>query len=156
MLVKEVKNIKDIELIETMAKNIWMECFINMISIDQIEYMTKKYLSVEAIKSYITDNYIFKLIISDADIIGFYSYKDMGEYIFLSKLYLKKEFRKNGFATEIIKILKEYNKPIKLNVNKNNILAIPFYIKVGFIITESVKTDIGSGYYMDDYVMILK
>ncbi len=40
-----------------------------------------------------------------------------------------------------------------LSVNKRNIRAIAAYRRNGFIIAESVVTDIGGGFVMDDYVM---
>ena len=40
-----------------------------------------------------------------------------------------------------------------LSVNKHNTRAIAAYRRNGFVIAESVVTDIGGGFVMDDYVM---
>ena len=40
-----------------------------------------------------------------------------------------------------------------LSVNKRNAKAIAAYHRNGFVIAESVVTDIGGGFVMDDYVM---
>jgi RimJ/RimL family protein N-acetyltransferase len=40
-----------------------------------------------------------------------------------------------------------------LSVNKRNTKAITAYKRNGFAIVESVVTDIGGGFVMDDYVM---
>jgi RimJ/RimL family protein N-acetyltransferase len=40
-----------------------------------------------------------------------------------------------------------------LYVNKRNAKAIAAYQRNGFVIAESVVTDIGGGFVMDDYVM---
>jgi ribosomal protein S18 acetylase RimI-like enzyme len=40
-----------------------------------------------------------------------------------------------------------------LSVNKRNTRALAAYRRNGFIITESVITDIGGGFVMDDYIM---
>lgn len=40
---------------------------------------------------------------------------------------------------------------ITLNVNKHNVTKY-IYEKLGFVRIRSEKIDIGSGYYMDDYV----
>jgi ribosomal protein S18 acetylase RimI-like enzyme len=40
-----------------------------------------------------------------------------------------------------------------LTVNKDNADAIAFYRRVGFRIVEPMVTDIGSGFFMDDYRM---
>ena len=50
--------------------------------------------------------------------------------------------RERGFATLV------------LGVNKMNTQAIAAYRKHGFAIRESVVTDIGGGFMMDDYVMV--
>ena len=40
-----------------------------------------------------------------------------------------------------------------LSVNKRNAKAIAAYKRNGFVIAESVVTDIGGGFVMDDYIM---
>ena len=44
---------------------------------------------------------------------------------------------------------------MELNVNKHND-TIRIYEKMGFRLLRSEKNDIGSGYYMDDYVYRLE
>jgi ribosomal protein S18 acetylase RimI-like enzyme len=41
-----------------------------------------------------------------------------------------------------------------LSVNKRNAKAIAAYQRNDFVIAESVVTDIGGGFVMDDYVMV--
>ena len=42
---------------------------------------------------------------------------------------------------------------LALNVNKHNTGAIKAYRRNGFIIRRSTYTDIGEGFYMDDFLM---
>ena len=42
---------------------------------------------------------------------------------------------------------------VRLNVNKHNTRAIAAYERNGFARVESVKIDIGGGFFMDDYIM---
>jgi RimJ/RimL family protein N-acetyltransferase len=42
---------------------------------------------------------------------------------------------------------------VYLTVNKYNERAIAVYKKIGFKTIDSPKTDIGNGFFMDDYVM---
>ena len=42
---------------------------------------------------------------------------------------------------------------LTLNVNKANAKAIRVYTKNGFKQKQSVRIDIGSGFFMDDYIM---
>ena len=44
-------------------------------------------------------------------------------------------------------------KYLRLNVNKHNEKAIKAYLRNGFVTVESVKNDIGNGFFMDDFVM---
>ena len=44
-------------------------------------------------------------------------------------------------------------KYLRLNVNKHNSKAIRAYQRNGFVTVESVKNDIGAGFFMDDFVM---
>ena len=81
--------------------------------------------------------------------------------MFLSKLYIKKEFRHNGLGTKAFDFIKDYaiknnfNK-IQLTVNKYNENTINAYIKWGFKTIDSVVTDIGNNFVMDDYIMEYK
>jgi ribosomal protein S18 acetylase RimI-like enzyme len=45
---------------------------------------------------------------------------------------------------------------MRLQVNRKNVKAINFYFKNGFVIEDAKDFDIGSGYFMKDFVMIKK
>ena len=77
---------------------------------------------------------------------------------FLSKLYIKKEERGQGFSSRAFDFLedlcrKEGRRSIWLTVNKQNEIPLAVYRHRGFQITDSVVTDIGSEFVMDDYIM---
>lgn len=79
-------------------------------------------------------------------------------YLFLSKLYICKEYRHQGigsFAFDFIKDFSQKNnyKKIILTVNKYNTNTIKAYQKWNFHEIDSVITDIGNGFVMDDYIM---
>ena len=76
--------------------------------------------------------------------------------MYLSKLYLRADMRGRGFARDMLAYVKEQAEnaglnAIELNVNKYN-KTIEVYEKLGFIRIGDEKNDIGSGFYMDDYV----
>ena len=76
----------------------------------------------------------------------------------MSKIYIKRDFRNKGKSREVFEFITQQARnhrcnKIWLTVNKNNKAAIDIYLKKGFTVTESVKKDIGNGFYMDDYVM---
>jgi ribosomal protein S18 acetylase RimI-like enzyme len=42
---------------------------------------------------------------------------------------------------------------LRLQVNRQNVVAINFYFKAGFVIEKSADFDIGDGYFMNDFIM---
>ncbi|HXF16433.1 MAG TPA: GNAT family N-acetyltransferase, partial [Burkholderiales bacterium] len=40
-----------------------------------------------------------------------------------------------------------------LQVNKHNHASVAAYLRVGFVVVQAVKADIGNGFFMDDFVM---
>ncbi len=77
---------------------------------------------------------------------------------FISKIYLLKEHRGRGLATAIDRLYENLARKrgldaLYLTVNKKNAMAIRAYEKLGFETIESVETDIGEGFIMDDYIM---
>jgi RimJ/RimL family protein N-acetyltransferase len=96
------------------------------------------------------------------EIIGYCAIQPKEDYLLLSKIYVLKNHRKKGIARgflgEIISFCRrEYAfDKIRLTVNKYNENSIAAYKKMGFEIIDSVKTDIGAGFFMDDFVMELR
>jgi ribosomal protein S18 acetylase RimI-like enzyme len=63
-----------------------------------------------------------------------------------------------GIGTEllnkIIQVIKsDHGKFLQLQVNRENLNAINFYKKQGFFIIKAIDMDIGSGYFMKDYIL---
>ena len=58
-------------------------------------------------------------------------------------------------ALEFVEHIAKQNKlpKLTLTVNKGNAGSINVYLKAGFVKKEEVVTDIGGGFFMDDYVM---
>ena len=91
--------------------------------------------------------------------IGYVSVKEEKSELFLSKIYLLKDYRGKKIgkaALEFIeKIAKQLNlKNLKLTVNKYNLNAIKIYKHLGFKIKRNVVIDIGNGFVMDDFEMV--
>lgn len=152
LLVETKENIRKIS---KMSKTIWSEAYTDLLSQAQIEYMLATFLSVDAIKQQINEGYEYYLIKGDKPV-GFAAIKSEIDRVFLSKIYIYKEYRHQGYLRDFVEKLKTRQKPIHLTVNKHNELAIQAYLKLGFTIEQSIVTDIGQGYVMDDYVMVLQ
>lgn len=150
---------KEINELASLALEIWHEYWTVILSPEQIDYMVEKFQSAEAIRQQIVnENYEYYFINIDGVSAGYFGISFKNDYLFLSKLYIKKEFRHKGLGTkafeEIKRIAVKYNlNSIQLTVNKYNKNTIEAYKKWGFKEIDAVVTDIGCGFVMDDYIM---
>lgn len=152
---------EDIQNIAVLANEIWHEYFPFILSEEQINYMVEKFQSEKAMKYQIEqDGYVYYKILSDNELIGYFAVREEKEEkaLFLSKLYLHKSYRGNGYGTKVFQYLEEYCYnhhfvKIWLTVNKYNESTINAYLKKGFTITDTRVLDIGNGFIMDDYIM---
>lgn len=154
--IKKVTNIKDLA---QLTSEIWHEYWVEILSPEQINYMVEKFQSEEAITKQIAEeNYTYFYIEKNNKIAGYIGLSKKEDYLFLSKLYIKKDFRHQGIGTQVFEFIKEFAlknnyKKIILTVNKYNTNTIKAYYKWGFKEIDSVVTDIGNGFVMDDYIM---
>lgn len=154
MELKKVRNV-DIKELADLASEIWHEYWVCILSEAQINYMVEKFQSEKAIKNQIEhENYSYYFLVEKDKIVGYTGIAEKDDYLFLSKLYLKKEYRRMGLGKAAFDKIKAlgFNK-IRLTVNKQNINAYNAYLKYGFKKIDSVVTDIGQGFVMDDYIM---
>lgn len=152
-LAKRETEIKEIEM---MASVVWPIAYKSILHPEQIQYMLDKFLSLTAIQENIKNGYTY-ILLSDENKnkAGFLAYCLQPDKIFLSKLYLLPTAQNKGYSSEIIRYLKSFKLPIELTVNKYNKNAYEKYLHLGFKVIDSVVTDIGNKYYMDDFVMRL-
>lgn len=118
--------------------------------------MVENFQSEKAIANQIkNENYSYYFILQNNEKAGYFGISYKKNYLFLSKLYIKKKFRHKGIGTKAFEKIKELadGKPIRLTVNKHNTNSITAYKKWGFKTVDAVVTDIGSGFVMDDYIM---
>ncbi|WP_144391632.1 GNAT family N-acetyltransferase [Pleionea sediminis] len=157
---KEATTEDELRKIESIAFNIWNEHYVPIIGQAQVDYMLEKYQSYAAMKQQIeSESYEYFSINYDNLLIGYFAVQPQNNMLFLSKLYLTNQNRGKGFAkitqTHIDQLAREKKLDhIKLTVNKYNSGSIAAYQALGFEIVEEAVFDIGSGYVMDDYVMI--
>jgi len=154
--------IEDIAELRRLARSIWEEAYRAILSVEQIEYMLDMMYSGEVIASELAGGVIWDLIVCDGIPCGYLSYlPEEDNAVKLSKIYIEKDFRGKSIAEDALRRVIEYaaqkgRDHVFLTVNKNNKTAIRAYEKNGFVITDSVVTDIGNGFVMDDYVMKYK
>ena len=154
-----IKSEEEIEKLANLASEIWHEYWTVILSAEQIDYMVDRFQSKEAIKKQIEgERYVYNILEDNGNILGYFGIAPKDNYLFLSKLYIKKEFRNLGCGrlafNKIKQLAQQFNKKsIQLTVNKNNINTIKAYEKWGFKTIDAVVTDIGNGFVMDDYIM---
>lgn len=150
--------------IANLADEIWREHYTPIIGTEQVDYMLKKFQSAEQICEDIKRNdYIYFTAehTKSGEIIGYCATQPKEDYLLLSKIYVRKDYRVKGiarsFLDEVIALCRwEYRfDKIRLTVNKYNENSISAYKKMSFETIDSVKTDIGNGFFMDDFVMEL-
>ena len=153
---------KDVPDVSKLACQIWHEHYPGIISTAQINYMLQNFYSGDVIQDQIARGYIWKFLKKDEENIGFFSmYINRGQRMMhISKLYLKSEYQGQGLGqymlTHILGIARKNKfKAITLNVNKKNKKAIKAYKRFGFEVEESTVKDIGEGYVMDDFIMLM-
>ena len=155
----EVETDEQIAELCNLAKEIWNEYSIRFISQEQIDYMLEKIQSEQSIKGQINfQKYRYFFLEEDGENIGYFAIQHKKNELFLSKVYIKKDFRGKGyfrkaFNNAITKLAIELELPkITLTVNKYNLPSVCIYENMGFSRVDSIETDIGDGYIMDDYV----
>lgn len=158
----DFEEVSDIKKLAKLADEIWHEYWVEILSPEQIDYMVDKFQSESAIQAQIkNDNYKYFFIKCYSEIAGYIGLSLKKDYLFLSKIYIRKDFRHKGFGTSSFEFIKEFAKKnnysiIRLTVNKYNSNTINAYKKWKMKITDSVVTDIGNGFVMDDYIMEYK
>lgn len=159
-LIKVSQN--EITNLANLCSEIWHEYWPCILTPEQIDYMVEKFQSEKAIGEQIKhDNYTYYFIIANDEKAGYIGISEKTDYLFLSKLYIKKEFRHQGIGKQAFEEIKRiceklgYTK-IRLTVNKYNQNTIDAYLKYGFKVIDEDVTDIGQGFVMDDYIMEYK
>ena len=155
---EHVKTEEQIKILADTATIIWHEAFKNIITLAQIDYMIEKFQSFNALSEAINkNNYNYYLIKSDNVVMGYTGLHEEEGKLFLSKLYILKEYRGKQVASKAFDFIENLakNKNLKsvwLTVNRNNNHAIEVYKHKGFIVTRTQVADIGNGFVMDDYI----
>lgn len=151
---------EDIHALSAMADHIWHEFFPSILEEEQISYMVDKFLSPSVLTEQLKQGYEYYFTEDDKqNRLGFIVVHPEEKRLFLSKIYLYKEARGNGYASRMLDFVASLAKDkgldaVYLTVNKYN-SAEKVYAHKGYKTIDAVVTDIGHGYVMDDYIMEL-
>lgn len=144
-----------------LAGVIWRQHYPGIISPEQIEYMLARMYSLATLREEIQVKGIrFVRLLVDGRFVGFAAYGPApGPGVMkLHKCYLLPEMHGRGLGSRLLQHCERAARQLgarrlTLAVNKRNRKAIAAYQRNGFTVTESVVTDFGSGFVMDDFIM---
>lgn len=159
LVFEKVQTDADISECAALAKEIWNQHFISILSQEQIDYMVSRFQSEEALRKQISsENYSYYFFTADGKRVGYFGIcpKPDGT-MFLSKIYMKKAYRGNGYASKGFAFIQEQARAqgcskIWLTVNRHNEDTIAVYEHWGMQQARVQTKDIGQGFVMDDYI----
>ena len=161
--LKKVETEEEIAAMCQVAEKVWHLTYDALLAPGQVDYMVERFQSPRAVKEQMAhDGYQYHMVLGGGvpgGFVGFSPRYEGREELFLSKVYLLPELRGTGAVREAFRLVEEEARRqslpvIRLTVNKGNAHAVEVYRHYGFEIVDSVVTDIGGGYVMDDYIMV--
>jgi ribosomal protein S18 acetylase RimI-like enzyme len=159
LYLKQAKTQEDAASLARLASAIWTEYYAAIITTEQIDYMLGKFQSEAAILDQIRNQALdYFLMQANGGDVGYLAVKEEAGQLFLSKFYVLKEQRGQGYASQAMAFLEKLCRSrglrsIWLTVNRYNASSIAIYEKKGFVKVRTQVADIGNGYVMDDYIM---
>jgi ribosomal protein S18 acetylase RimI-like enzyme len=151
-------SLDDIPHIQSIAKTTWPITYGRILSAEQLRYMLDKLYSTQSLTQQIEHGHNFYMAIEKDNPIGFASFTHEYDVTYkLQKIYVLPTVQKTGAGKKLLQTVEDIvrrsnGEILLLNVNRFN-PAKGFYEKHGFKIIKEEDIDIGSGYFMNDYVM---
>jgi diamine N-acetyltransferase len=147
--------------IAALAGVVWRAHYPGIISPAQIEYMLARMYDVSVMRRELESGIAYERLLVDGALRGFASYgaaPEASDELKLYKLYIHPDGQRQGFGTLLLRHVESVARArgcntVTLTVNRKNATAIAAYRKHGFTIRESIVTDIGGEFVMDDHVM---
>ena len=154
----------DLKVIQKLAYEIWPVVYGTIIPPGQVDFMLTSGYSIDSLTRQVNEKkHHFILIGEDEHIFGYASYSSREEMAIkiysIHKLYVLPEQHGKGLGKKLVNYIINVAQSagaerLELNVNRYN-PALAFYKKLGFEINREMNENIGHGYVVDDYVMIL-
>lgn len=160
MQLREARQQADFETIAGLADTIWREHYTPIIGKDQVDYMLDRFQSAPAIGRQVAEGLRYFLMVYQNAPAGYLAFTRKQDALFLSKIYVLSALRGKGLGREAMTFVLEqaraaHCRRITLTVNKYNAGSIAAYKRMGFRQGPALVQDIGGGYIMDDYEMVL-
>jgi ribosomal protein S18 acetylase RimI-like enzyme len=153
----------DIPTLRALARRIWHAYYPGIISREQIDYMLARMYAAKTLRRELSEGVAWDLVRRQTEPVGFIacSFDTASRRVKLDKLYLLPEWHGHGIGRQMLQHIQARSAElgaleIWLQVNKQNIRAIRAYERAGFSVRDSVVTDIGGSFVMDDFIMVLR
>ena len=154
--------VADLEVVRHLAEQIWPVCYGTMLPPGQVRYMLDWMYAPHRLRSEWGRGVRYRLALHEDQPVGYLAWeREPGvDAAFLNKLYLVPELHGRGLGREMIvsvcqEAAAEGARFLELRVNRQNVKAIRAYERAGFTTVQSLVTDIGGGFVMDDFLMRL-
>lgn len=157
----EVRQLPREELwqIRELAIRIFPDTYREIVEQVQIDYMMELFYRPENLINQFESGQVFLVIDLNGKAAGYASYTRLNQSgdFKLNKIYVDMLEHGKGLGRTLVldlisRVKSAGGRNLELNVNKNN-QAVGFYKAMGFRMKREELLDIGSGYFMDDYVM---
>lgn len=145
--------------VAALADVVWRAHYPGIISVAQIDYMLARMYDLEVMRRELAEGTNYDLALVADQALGFASYGPVAATeMKLHKLYVHPQWQRHGLGSRLLAHVETQARrrgfrTLILAVNRGNHAAIAAYRKNGFAVRESVVSDIGGGFVMDDYLM---
>lgn len=145
-----------IEAMSRMATEIVREHYDPIVGKAQNDYMLARFQTPSAIREQLARGHRYFFVREEGRQLGFLAFYLKKDVLYLSKFYLYQAERGKGYSRGMRDFVVRAARSaglgaVELNVNVLND-AVFAYEKLGFRAVRKEKTDIGNGFYMDDFV----
>lgn len=156
-----VAGLADAARLSSLAAEIWHQCYSEIISTSQIDYMLEQRFGENRLCTDLAGNKRRYWIVEMGSVpiaYGSLSLKLDAGSVKLEQLYVHASVRRMGIGRTLLDTLLAESKrlgalSVWLTVNRHNGAAIEFYLRTGFVKTGTKVTSIGNGFVMNDFVM---
>ena len=150
------------EALVELAGRVWRAHYPGIITPEQIEYMLAQRYRPVLVRQFIARGDLWLAARAEGQLVGFAHGHPLAEGDYkLDKLYVDLDWQRRGIGGRLIADLARRARShgvtrLVLRVNRQNQTAIDAYLKHGFTVATVVLEDIGEGFVMDDYVMVME
>jgi ribosomal protein S18 acetylase RimI-like enzyme len=148
----------EVPLVSELAGRIWRAHYPSIISREQIEYMLALMYDVAQLRRDLSRGVAYELLFDGERAVGFCGYEQIGGELKLHKLYLEVNEHGRGLGSLLLRHVEDEARrrgvsTVVLGVNRHNAKAIRAYERNGYAVRQELRTDIGGGFVMDDFIM---